>query len=242
MSINKYVIAGLKVQMEVTHDLLRQRSEKYLCDFEGEPDIFLNAPEDKREILRRKNRGITEDVCEYTVTAAFFYEALIGYGGFLLHSSCLRYDGKAYMFTADSGTGKSTHTGLWREYIKDVKMINDDKPAIRLIDGLFYAAGTPWSGKTDQSENVLVPVGAVALLYRSEDNVINRSTNQKAVSELLKQTLLPPKKESTDKLADLLDKFIRTVPVYDFGCNISEQAVKTSFEVMTGKTYRIGNF
>lgn len=239
MSTDRYVIAGLKVEMETIGELLQRRSQKYLCNFSDTPDIIIMTDRSKWDILKSRDAELSDQMCEYITTSAMFYNSLIAHDGFLLHSSAVEFGGKAYMFTADSGTGKSTHTRLWRQYIKSVNMINDDKPAVRLIDGEFYAAGTPWSGKTDQNASVLVPVGAAALLYRSEQNEISPADKKTAVHAFLKQTLLPADPTYTDRLAVLLDKFIRTVPIYNFGCNISEDAVKTSFEAMTKQKYGV---
>ena len=118
-----------------------------------------------------------------------------------------------------------------------MEFINDDKPAIRLIDGEFFACGTPWSGKTDLNSDATVPMGGVAILRRGTENTISIADNRLAVISLLKQTHLPAFNEGTDNLASLLDKFVRTTPVFDFACDISEDAVKTSFEAMTGKNY-----
>ena len=76
-----------------------------------------------------------------------FYARLLQYDGMLLHASCVEKDGKAYLFSAKSGTGKSTHTHLWLRAFPDSRIINDDKPAVRRMDGTFYACGTPFSGK-----------------------------------------------------------------------------------------------
>lgn len=242
MSSRRYIIAGLKVEMVVHYDLLRERSEKYLADFSGEPDIFIEAPEEKMDILRRESPRLNDAQREYICTAAFFYNHLLEYDGFLLHSSAISYGGKAYLFTADCGTGKSTHSRLWREYVGNaVQMINDDKPAIRLIDGKFYAIGTPWSGKTAENENIAVPVGGVALLGRGTVNRIEPADRLKSVMSLLRQTFFPPKRENTDRMTELMDRFIRTVPVYRLECDMSEEAVKTSFEAMTGTKYVKGN-
>lgn len=238
MSTGRYVIAGLKVEMNIRYDMLRLRSEKYLADFEGEPDIFIEAPEETLELMRRKSPNLTDEQREYICTSAHFYNQLLSFDGFLLHSSAISYDGKAYLFSADCGTGKSTHTRLWCEYLGDaVKKINDDKPALRLIDGVFCAIGTPWSGKTDENENVTVPVGGVVLLERGTVNKIEPAEKLKAVMSLLRQTFFPPKRENTDRMAELMDKFIRSVPVYRLECDMSEDAVKTSFEALTGSKY-----
>lgn len=238
MSKSRYFIAGLKVEMDIRFDMLRQRSEKYLCPFTGEPDVFISAPEEKTEILRKRYKTLDDAQREYMVTSTYFYSALLDFGGFMLHSSAVSYNGKAYLFTADSGTGKSTHTGLWMKYLKGAEIINDDKPAVKLIDEKFYAIGTPWSGKHDSNTDSTVPIGAVALLKRSAEPYIKPADTGDAVRMLLKQTVIPPRPDGTEKLAVLLDRFIRSVPIYEFGCDISERSFKTSFETMTGEKYK----
>ncbi len=236
--MSRYIIAGLKVEMKVRYGMLESRAEKYLADFDGEPDIFIETPDERIEFMRKNSPNLTDEQREYIYTSAVFYNKLLDFDGFLLHSSAISYDGKAYLFSADCGTGKSTHTRLWCEYLGDaVKKINDDKPALRLINGTFCAIGTPWSGKTAENENVVVPVGGVVLLERGKVNKIEPADKTKAVMNLLRQTFFPPKRESTDKMAELLDKLIRSVPVYRLECDMSEDAVKTSFEALTGMKY-----
>lgn len=238
MSIGRYVIAGIKVAMDVKGELLKTRSEKYLCGFDGEPDMFITATEGKMDIMRRDAPSLNDSEREYIITSVLFYNKLLNFNGFMLHSSALSYDGQAYLFTADPGTGKSTHTELWSRYLgPSVEIINDDKPAVRLIDGRFYAIGTPWSGKTNKNADISVPIGGVALLYRSSESTIEPASAKEAVFSLLKQTVIPSHRDGTDLMSDLLDKFIRTVRIYKFGCDISEKAVITSFEAMTGKEY-----
>ncbi len=242
MSTNKYIIAGLKVLMTVHYEMLQQRSEKYLASFEGEPDFVIEAPAEIMDKMRKESPFLSDAQREYIITSAHFYNYLLEHDGFLLHSSAISYDGKAYLFSADCGTGKSTHTRLWREYLGDaVVKINDDKPAVRLIDGVFCAIGTPWSGKTAENENVIVPIGGVVLLERGLVNKIEPAEKRDTVMKLLRQTFFPPRRENTDRMADLLDKFIRSVPAYRLECDMSEEAVKTSFEALTGTEYKKGN-
>ena len=236
--MSRYIIAGLKVEINVRYEMLKLRAEKYLADFCGEPDIFIEMPDEKLEFMRNTSPNLNDEQREYIYTSAVFYNGLLDFDGFLLHSSAISYDGKAYLFSADSGTGKSTHTGLWCEHLGDaVKKINDDKPAVRLIDGTFCAIGTPWSGKTAENENISVPIGGVVLLERGKVNKIGPADKVKAIMSLLKQTFYPSKREGADKIAILMDKFIRAVPVWRLECDISEDAVKTSFEALTGQRY-----
>ena len=82
-------------------------------------------------------------------------------------------DGAAYLFTAPSGTGKSTHTRLWREVFGDrVWMINDDKPMLRISENLVTAYGTPWNGKHHISRNASAPLKAIVQLNRGKENII----------------------------------------------------------------------
>lgn len=237
MSLKRYLIAGLKIEMEVGYPMLSERSEKYRCDFDGDCDMSIIPTAEQIDLFKKDHPRLSDDAVEYLVTGALFYYRLLNFGGFMLHSSCIAYNGKAYIFTADSGTGKSTHTSLWQKYVSDVVMINDDKPAVKLIDGQFYAIGTPWSGKTAQNTDTAVPVGGVVLLNRGKVNTIRSATAAESIPFILRQTIFPSKPETSDLLIDLLDKFISTTPIYRLECDISEQAVITSFEALTGEKY-----
>lgn len=238
MPKEKYRIAGLNVLMDVSGELTAIRSEKYKYNFSSTPDFEIIGMKSNIERIMR-DEGLTEQEAEYVASGARFYNNLVSFGGFMLHSSAVCYNGKAYLFTADSGTGKSTHTSLWKKYLTDKAFIlNDDKPAVRLIDGKFYAAGTPWSGKTDQNENVLVEIGSVAFLKRGKENKISPLNPSLAVLPLLSQTSFPTSSERVDALSKLLEQFVTNIPIFELYCDISEQAFITSFEKMTNQNYR----
>jgi hypothetical protein len=138
------------------------------------------------------------------------------------------------LFSADPGTGKSTHTTLWRKYFGDdnVKIINDDKPAIRLEDDKIYVYGTPWSGKTDQNINMRNELGAIVFLERSENNWVKEITPKEAIPLLMMQTIRPRNPERMIKLLDVLDTVLKNTKLYKLGCNISEEAVRVSYEAI----------
>lgn len=143
-------------------------------------------------------------------------------------------DNKAVLFSAPCGTGKSTHTGLWRKYFGEDKaiIINDDKPAIRLMGDTFYVYGTPWSGKSDLNTNVKVPLQAIVFLEQASENCIERLSNKDAVRWLYYQSLRPTgprSEEKTSNLLNLLDKIVCQIPIYKMGCTISEEAVELSY-------------
>lgn len=241
MKIVRCLIAGLKVEVGVRFEKLQNCLEKYRYDFEDMPDICVVPEEERLNNAFKNNPSITPEDIEYIATGSMFYYSLLKFGGFMLHSSTIAKDGKAYIFTANSGTGKSTHTSLWQKYLADVTMINDDKPAIVLKNGTFYAVGTPWSGKNNESTDIAVPVGGLVLLNRGKVNSIRKATPTETVPFIMQQTLASKKEENTLILVDLLDKFLQSVPAFILECDISEEAVKTSYEALTGKEYIKGN-
>lgn len=169
-------------------------------------------------------------------TAANFYRQLLDFEGMMLHSSTVVVDGFAYCFTADSGTGKSTHTGLWlQEFGERAYILNDDKPALRREDGVWYAYGTPWSGKHDISVDERVPLGGIACLSRAAENTIRPFSGTAAIGAIFKQLNRPRSPEYRMKLLELLDKLIREVPVWQLCCNMEPEAARVAYAAMSTK-------
>lgn len=154
-------------------------------------------------------------------------------GILLFHGSVIAVDGKAYLFTAKSGTGKSTHTRLWREYFGDrAVMINDDKPLIQITDDGIYAYGTPWDGKHRLSTNTHAPLAGICMLRRGSDNEIRKVTPQEAYPMLLQQCYRPMDTEALMATMQLLDKLKETISFYELSCNISQEAVEVAYNGM----------
>lgn len=231
-----YDIAGLKVRMNNCGGRSQAQAQAYLAENQDENqkfDIDINV--DKQRVLdaMAEHPELTQNDWEYMLTGSDFYTQLIQYDGILLHSSCIVVDGVAYAFSADSGTGKSTHTQLWLKRFGDrAYMLNDDKPAIRLIGDTVYACGTPWSGKFDYSTPAVVPLAGICFLERSEDNWIKTAETSKALYNIFSQTIRRLGEENMNKLLDNLTEIFNKVPIYQFGCNISDEAVECSYNAM----------
>ncbi|WP_010243551.1 hypothetical protein [Acetivibrio cellulolyticus] len=232
--MNTYKIAELKLNMKVKGKLLKRQSDEYLSDKSTSADITIDICEDFFKAKQREMPHLSIDECEYIWTGSEFYHKLLDFNGFMLHASAVAIENKAYLFSAKSGTGKSTHTELWQKYFGEDKavIINDDKPAIRFIDNKFYVYGTPWSGKTDKNLNIKVPLKSIIFIERAETNWINQIDSRQAIKLILDQTLRPKQIEKMDKLFSLLDKLLKTVPIYKMGCNISEDAVKFAYDAI----------
>lgn len=226
----KYMICGLKVECDFRHPTMTARAEKYCGEFTGEPDITVPycpniAP------LQANNPALTEDDCEIITTAESFYNQLITRGGFMLHASAVALDNSAYLFSAPSGTGKSTHTAQWLKLFPKAKILNDDKPAI-MLDGLT-ACGTPWSGKSDLNLDLNVPLQGICVLERSEHNFIQPLPTDEAIFALLNQTIRPADESRMDALLSHIDRIVSSVKIWRMGCNISLEAAQIAFDAMS---------
>lgn len=228
--MEKYIIAGFKTEYYVRGKLLKDRSESYKADFsDDEVQIRLNVKEDFIRQKKEEMPHLSLDDHEYMWTGEAFYNELLKHDGMMLHSSCVEKDGYAYLFSAKSGTGKSTHTHLWLKNLEGTRIINDDKPALVLENGKWYACGTPFSGKTDENVDVKVPIRALVFLHRSEKNEVKRMPVVQAIGMLLSQTIRPNSKELAEKMLELADKLLTEVPVFSLGCNMDDDAAIVAY-------------
>ncbi len=231
-------IAGLRVDIKNMTGRTGKQAQPYISEDQNEEtvDFVINVSPERVEAAKKEHPELNSDDWEYMLTGQDFYTALISYNGILLHSSCIAVDGVAYAFSADSGTGKSTHTSLWLKHFgARAHMVNDDKPAIRIIDGKVYACGTPWSGKYDYSTPELVPLAGICFLERSEENHIKRADTAKAIYNIFAQTVRRVGAPRMEKLMEVLDNIFKLVPLWELGCNISDEAVLTSYNAMKPK-------
>lgn len=229
-----YQIAGLTVHMVPQQKTLLRQSAAYAYPEVAHPDIRIELAQEFLEEKQRKFPELTPDGCEYLWMGFSFYQKLLKFDGFVLHASAIAYGGRAYVFSAPCGTGKSTHAGLWRKSFgtDNVTILNDDKPALRLQNGVFYAYGTPFSGKTDQSVNLGVPIAGICVLEQAPENTILRMTGRDAILPIFHQTLRPPDETNMDLLLNLIERLVKTVPIYKMGCTISEDAARLAYETM----------
>ncbi len=228
--MEKFIIAGIKTEYRIRGELLRSRSENYRADFDdSETQIALNIRDEYIDKKKEKISYLSWDEHEYMWTGEAFYNELIKFGGMMLHSSCIEKDGFAYLFSARSGTGKSTHTHLWLENLDNTRIINDDKPALIRENGVWYACGTPFSGKTDENINVKVPVRAITFLFRGEQNTVKKLDASLAAPLALEQTINPYDKDLAINMLDSLDLLLREVPVFALHCNMEKDAAITAY-------------
>ena len=193
-----------------------------------------SAREDEKEGI--PIRRFSDDYLETLAVYRKIAEQMPAYDTFLFHGSAIAVDGAAYIFTAKSGTGKSTHTRLWRELLGDrALMVNDDKPLIRVNpDGTATVYGTPWDGKHRLSTNTAVPLKALCILERAAQNTIRQITAGEAYPMLLQQAYRPMDSMGLHKTLALIDRLAASVSLWRLGCNTDLEAAQAAYEAMKG--------
>ena len=232
---NLYRIAGLTISMD-SFGRTAEQAENYRCDSEDQIDIVIESPWENNKHL---HPNLSNDDGEYLATGSVFYKNLLRHNGLMLHSSAVVVNGRAYLFTADSGVGKSTHTKLWLELFGErAYILNDDKPALRYLNGTWFAFGTPWSGKHDISANTCAPIAGIAILVRSETNEISRFSGLDVIQRILRQVNRPRDAESRELLLELINQLILDIPIWKLKCNMSLDAAITAYEAMSHNDWR----
>lgn len=196
-------------------------------DFEREKA----AREDALEGLPVRN--LPDALLEITALQRKIAEELFSRNVLLFHGSVVAVDGAAYLFTAKSGTGKSTHTRLWRQVFGDrAVMVNDDKPFLEITGDGVTVHGSPWNGKHRLGENISVPLRAVCILERGEENRINAIGAREALPMLLQQSQRPRDSRKLPLYLDLIDRLSSRVSFYRMQCNMDPQAAEVAFDAM----------
>ena len=229
-----YRIADFLWDIEPKHELVSRIAAPYLVGAQ-KPDFAIRVSEEAllkaRDELPTASDGYIESICTYRALC----DVASRHGAMLLHSATVKVGGKAYAFSAPSGTGKSTHIRLWRKFYGErVAIINGDKPLVRERDGIITAYGTPWCGKEGWNANDSAPLAALCFIERAETPSIRPLSAEEAVTRVFGQLLKPTHKEGVAEVLRLTDILIRSVPLYLLSCDISEAAARLSFETLTG--------
>ena len=237
-------IAGAVIAVEPMFQSTREYCKPYLSDKTPEI-VFRVTAEDlmaeqlilEREALEQgiKPRKFKDPFLERATIQRHVADFQVSRGSLMLHGSTIAVDGKAYLFTAPCGTGKSTHTRLWRTLFGDRAVtVNDDKPFLRIIENTVFAYGSPWCGKHGLASNVCVPLQGICILSRGKENLIQQ-TDPDAVMAILRQQAHTPMDD--DLLAhsfDLIDAISKRVPLWQMQCNMEQDAARVSYEAMSG--------
>lgn len=233
-------IAGLATRVQPLFFSTREYCRPYLT--EREPEFYVEVTEADLVFEQRmaeleaveeglRIRKFTDPFLERAAIQRKIAVELLKRDTILLHGSTVGVDGKAYLFTAPCGTGKSTHTRFWREAFGDrAVMVNDDKAFVRLSPSGVVAYGSPWSGKHGLGSNICLPLKGICFLRRGPKNRICRARPEELLGELRHQSMIP---EEGEKALALVDALAQRVPLWEMDCTKDPAAALVSYEAMS---------
>lgn len=222
-------IADLVTEIPAVGDL-DSRCTEYLCDGDAGADIVICAESFRPDAWK----GLSGDSYIYCESGSHFFFQLLKFNGLMLHASAVELDGKAYLFSAPSGTGKSTHTRLWQTtFGENVRVFNDDKPPLRFIDGVWYAYGSPWCGKDGININMKAPVAGICFLKQASENRIRRLDKMEAAQNIIWQTMHKFRTEgSLDLMLSHVESLVDRIPVFELENRPEPEAALLSYNTM----------
>ena len=238
-------IAGLVVSVQPLFQSTREYCRHYLT--EKTPDFFVSPiPEDlvfQQALLEQeaveegiKIRKFTDPFLERATIQRKVADRLLSMDTLMFHGSAVAVDGKAYLFTGPCGTGKSTHTRLWREVFgKRAIMVNDDMQFLQITPEGVLAYGSPWNGKHGLSTNICVKLQGICFLERGQENEIHPITPAQAADAMHRQMHTPVDDALQNKAASLADRLAEAVPLWQMHCNMQPEAAETSYQAMHPK-------
>lgn len=236
-------IAGQVIAVTSLFESTKDYCRKYLTEAEPAFSAAITRQdlEEEQALLRQealeeglKPRVFGDPFLERNSIQRKVAELLLGRDILLMHGSTVAVDGRAYLFTAACGTGKSTHTKFWRQVFGDrALMVNDDKPFLRIMPEGILACGAPWSGKHGLETNITVPLQGICVLERGTENEICPASAEELLPMLLHQGCPPREEAEAPHYEQLVHILAQTVPLWKMRCNLDPNAAKVAWEAMS---------
>lgn len=153
---------------------------------------------------------------EFNTLAYLTSSALIRHARFLFHGAAMLWRGRAWIFTGDSGVGKTTQLLLWKELFGDeMAVINGDKPACEVRGDEIIVHPSPWTGKEHYCGTGSGVLGGIIYLEQGKENRIGRMSVRDALVPVFRQFKLFIKtEEEARKVARLEEKLLANIPVW----------------------------
>ena len=241
MAVFTMKVAGAVAEVHSLFDSTRDYCKDYLTEETPEFTITVTSEDlafEQADLLAEakaegmKPRKFTDPFLDRAAIQRQFADFLLNRNILLFHGSTVALDGCAYLFTAKCGTGKSTHTRLWREVFPDAQMVNDDKPFLEITASGVIAHGSPWSGKHGLSENISVPLQGICILHRGPENKISPLAPEEAMEMLTAQGYCPPAPDCSQPFQHLTETLAHQVPRWRMECTKDPEAARMAREAM----------
>lgn len=237
MNYGVYKIAGCVFGLESVGSAIHNEMRGYRSDEQPEISIAIGEGDIAAERARSELEGSASDnVYESLAAHRKLSDALLERNVLLMHCSAVAVDGAAYLFTAKSGVGKSTHARFWREKFGErAVMVNDDKPYLMMTPDGVFVCGSPWSGKERLNANVQVPLKAVCLLRRGSENSIREISAREAMPFVYRQTYRPDDERLMERSFALTARLLDSARLYVLKCTPTIEAADVAWKGMSGE-------
>lgn len=228
----RVLIADIVTELDPRFDNTIELAKPFEYHGERETDIDLKVTDKYLESLMvRAAEGVTIEQMENFAFSCDFNRKVIPYQTMLVHSSALIYQGGAYLFSGESGIGKSTHTKLWiKAFGNKVHIMNDDKPVVKLYEDKAVAFGTPFDGGSGIALNESYPLKAITFVERGELNCVRIPTSREIIQKLYFQTAHMVDADTAEKMLLNFEKLLSLTKFYVLTCNMDISAAYTAFE------------
>lgn len=190
-----------------------------------DPHLRVEHADHEHYILARRN-VYSDHIGAKTVLECIAVEHLIARNhGFVFHCSYIDRGGKAILFTAPSETGKSTQADLWAKY-RGAEIINGDRAAVRLADGLLLAEGIPFAGSSQFCKNRSLPIEAIVYLGQAPKTTIRRLRGYEAFAKIWEGVSVNTwDRQDLELVSAVVQKLAQSVPIFHMPCTPDESAV-----------------
>ena len=214
-------LAGLNIKVNTLSPGTYGYCINYISDLNPDIDVEITESDVLREIKdgRFKPDEANKQYLETIAVYRKIVENVIDYNIILMHGAVICVDNNAIMFSAPSGSGKTTHIKKWIQNAEDAYVINGDKPLIKITEREAIACGTPWCGKERMGTNTMVPLKSIVFMERSKINKIERITFAQAYPLLLQQLFYHDSSEKMHKSLNLVAKLDTMIEFYKFYFN-----------------------
>ena len=226
----KIKIADIVIDINAFNESTKKYCEDFLSNENSDLTIIMSKEdlENEKHINEDGKVYASEEISAlYRKIADLFIERNI----VVFHGSSFKVGNYAFIVTARSGVGKSTHVGLLKKLLGDkLTYINDDKPLLEVNDNNLMLYSSPWNGKERRGNDIKAPLKAVIFLNRGNNTYQQLTNNQEVYFRLLSQIYLPRDKSKREKALKLIDVLLKRVNFYEINVNKEIESASLTYE------------
>lgn len=224
-------IADIPFKLRLLRPELMVRYDEYVTEATPEAvDISVSEDEIKQ---RNTSNPLSAELFMHALSVG---DELPAHNRLLFHGCAFEWQGKAWIFTGPSGTGKTTQYVQWKLlYGDEIHAINGDKPVLEFRDDCIMVHSSPWRGKEHMGILPCAPLGGIIYLNKAEENSVGRITPQEAANPMLRQILFnAPNEECIRKAAALEEKMLETVELWRLDNRGDKASAKLCHDAILG--------